>query len=167
MPWFLVPYKRDSDKPSDPPLPRRYSAMRDALALILADGGRFHCVEILDAGIGRAIVKVVGVTAGTISAITAMPGVVRIPRDLFNDPLSALTNAQRNQIRNQILACGYTTAEVNARFLNLANNTVADVLRFMATRRRLPRYDQGTDAIVCDGAIVTCDSVDSVDEVIR
>lgn len=161
MAWFIAPYKRGTAYPGIPGSIRRYCIVRDLAVQIQADGGRWHAVEVLG---NRAVVKVVGASVATLNAIAALPGVVRVPKDLLNDPLSTLSGAQRTAIRNQVLDAGYTTAEVNARFPNLANNTLGDVLRFLATRRLKPRYDQPTDTIVCDGDVQACGSIDALNE---
>jgi hypothetical protein len=134
--------------------------MDDFTPAIQADGGKWSEAEVLG---NQAIVKVIGVTPATLSAIAAAPGFTRIPLDRLDDPLSSLSTGQRTAIRNIILNAGYTLAEVNARFPNLANNTVGDALRFLATRRNKPRYDAGTDSIILDGATQACRSLDVVD----
>ena len=154
--WFICPFKRRVGAR----MPTRYCAMDDFTVAINLDGGRWSETEVLG---DRAIVKV-NASAATLTLIANTATYRRIPLAALNDPLSSLTNAQRNAIRNEVLDAGYTVAEVNARFPNLANNTLGDVLRFMATRRLRPRYDSGTDTIVCDGAIQQCRSVDEVNE---
>lgn len=153
--WFLCPYKRSprTDKPA------RYCAMDDFTSLIEADGGRWSESEILG---DRAIVKVNALPA-TLTTIAETATFRRIPLAALDDSLSTLTNPQRNAIKNEILDAGYTVAEVNARFPNLANVTLQEVLVFMATRRLKPRYDSGTDTIILDGPIQVCKSIDVVD----
>ncbi len=158
MAWYLCPYKVHARGPQ-----HRYCAMNDFTALIRSDGGRWEEIEILDPAIGRCLVKVVGASAGTLTTINAAPGFVRIPLDAMDNPLSSLSAAQRTAVRNQVLACGYTTEEVNARFPNLASNTIGDVLRFLATRKRRARYNAPTQTIVCDGPELPCGDVDALD----
>jgi len=160
MAWFIAPYKRDTPYPGIPGSIRRYCIVRDAAAQIKADGGSWQAVEVL----GNLAVVKVQASAATYTAIAALPGVVRVPKDLLNDPLSSLTAGQRTAIRNQVLAAGYTSEEVTARFPNLATNTLGDVLRFLATRRLKPRYDRATDTIICDGAVQACGSVDALNQ---
>lgn len=126
---------------------------------IRADGGSWAETEVLGQ---RAVVKVNASTA-TLSTIAGTAGFTRVPLARLEDPLSSLTNGQRTAIRNLILGLGYAPAEVTARFPNLAQATVGDVLRFMASRRRKVRYDAQTDAIVDDGDVVAPASVDAVD----
>lgn len=133
--------------------------MDDFTAQVLADGGAWTEAEVLG---DCAIVKV-RASAATLTAIAGAQGIQRIPLTRLDDPLSSLTNAQRNAIRNRIIAMGYTTAELNAAFPNLAQATLGQVLRFAASRRLRPRYDQATDTIVCDGQQDPVRSVDSVD----
>lgn len=153
--WFICPYKRrDSFRPG------RYCAMDDFTAAILADGGAWTETEILG---NRAIVKVKA-SAATLTTIAGTAGFKRLPKAALNVSLSDLTTAQKNTLRNEALDQGYTLAEIQARFGNdLGAYTLGDVLRFMASRRRKPRYDAGTDTIVCDGVEVTPRPVDNVD----
>ncbi len=153
--WFLCPYKRDLVATK----PVRYCAMNDFTPLIAADGGRWSEIEILG---DRAIVKV-NASQSTLDTIAGAATFRRIPLAALDNPLSSLTGGQRTAIRNEILAAGYTLAEVNAAFPNLANNTLGQVLRFMATRRLKPRYDSGIDTIILDGTVQPCKSVDVVD----
>lgn len=157
MAWFLCPYKRRTH----PTLVMRYCAMDDFTSAVKADGGRWAEVEVLG---NQAIVKVVGASPATLSAIAAAAGFTRIPLNLLNGPLSSLTAGQRTALRDIVLSAGYTAAEVNARFPNLANNTVGDVFRFLASRRNKPRYDSSTDTIILDGAVQPCASIDALDE---
>ncbi len=91
----------------------------------------------------------------------------RIPKDALDNSLSDLSNAAKTALKNEILDMGYTLQEVNNRFPgDLGDYTLRDVLRFMATRRRKPRYDSGTDEIVLDGEEVGCEDVDALDRVI-
>jgi hypothetical protein len=137
--------------------------MDDFTAQIKADGGRWAETEILG---DRAIVKV-NASPATLTTIANTATFRRIPLTLLNDPLSSLSTAVQNAIRQEVLDAGYTLAEVNARFPNIASATLGDVLRFMATRRLSTRYDRGTDTIILDGAIKPCRSVDSVDSEVQ
>ena len=153
--FFLCPYKRSprTDKPI------RFCAMNDFTTIIEADGGRWSETEILG---DRAIVKV-NALAATLTIIAGTPTFRRIPLAALDESLSTLTNPQRNAIHAEILDAGYTVAEFNTRFPNLASATLGDVLRFMATRRLKPRYDSGTDTIILDGEIQVCKSIDALD----
>jgi len=153
--WFICPYKRrvGAHKPT------RYCAMNDFNSLIKADGGKWSEAETLG---DRAIVKV-NASPATLTTIANTATFRRIPLTLLNDPLSSLSPAVQNAIRQEVLDAGYTLAEVNARFPNIGNATLGDVLRFLATRRLRPRYDQGTDTIFIDGPIQGCKSVDVLD----
>jgi len=149
--WFICPYKRASN----PMISYvRYCAMDDFTAQIRADGGKWAEVEVLG---NRAIVKVNALPA-TLDAIAAAPNFVRIPTAILDDPLSTLTPAQRNAIINQLTDAGYTVAEVQAAFPNIANRTLREVLHFMASRKIIPRYDSGTDSLIFDGPVHVCTS---------
>ncbi len=152
--WFLCPYKRRIDLPR----PIRYCAMGDFSAQIRTDGGQWCETEILG---DRAIVKV-NASAATLTTIANTATFRRIPLTLLDDPLSSLSAGVQNAIKQEVLDAGYTLAEVNARFPNIASATLGDVLRFMATRRLKPRYDSGTDTIILDGEVQACKSIDLV-----
>lgn len=145
--WFIAPYKQVLSAEG----PTRYCAMDDATTLIRADGGDWHESEYLG---DRAIVKVRASTT-TLADIATAPGIRRLPKDRFDDPLSDLTTAQKRAIRDELLDAGYTIQEIRARFGNdLGAYTLADVIRFALSRRRKPRWD-GTQ-FVFDGVVQTC-----------
>lgn len=152
--WFIAPYKRRPDRER----PTRYCAMDDFTADILAAGGAWTETEVLG---DRAIVKV----RASVAVLTTLAGVFRrLPKDALGTPLSDLTNGQKTALRNELTDAGYSLAELQARFgSDLGAHTLGDVLRFMASRRRKPRYDADTDTIVCDGVVENCRSPDHVD----
>jgi len=157
--WFICPYKRMN--PGKTP-PTRYCAMDDFTVDIRADGGDWDETEILG---DHAIVKVRAETT-TLTTINAAPGFMRIPThtDLMAT-LGGLTAGQRNAILNKLEALGYSNAEVVAALpANWQAVTLGQVLRFAATRRLKPRYDSGTDTIICDGAEQPVKSIDHVHE---
>lgn len=158
--WFIAPYKRDPKVPV-----ARYCSIRDFQTLIEADGGTFKETEVLG---DRAIVKV----RANLATLQAIAGadvgggkrIRRLPKDALNAPLSDLSNAQKNALRNELTDAGYTVAEINARLPgNLGDYTLRDVLRFLASRRIEMRYDRANDAIVFDGPTKTCRPVEDVD----
>jgi hypothetical protein len=155
--WFICPYKRDprTDKVA------RYCAMGDFNDLIVADGGRWSEAEIL----GDAALVKVSASAGTLTTINAAPGFLRFPNHVdLNDTLGDLTANQRQALRDEALALGYTQAEIDAALpANWATVTLRQVLNFFRTRRLRPRYDAGTDTIVLDGAVQACKAVEVVD----
>jgi hypothetical protein len=130
--------------------------MDDYSALIFADGGHWSESEVLG---NRAIVKVKA-EPGTLSTIASDPSIVKVPLQLLDDKLSSLTANQRTALRNQLLDMGYTADEVTARFPNIAKNTLGDILRFAASRRKKCRYDPQADAIVLDGPDQPCKPID-------
>jgi len=154
--WFIVPYKRDLLDTS----PTRYCAMGDFTDVIRADGGAWSETEVLG---NRAVVKV-RASDMTLTTIALAPGFRRLLKSRLNDSLSDLTPAQRRALRDELEAMGYPLSEIRSRLGNdLGPFTLGDVLRFAATRRIKPRYDQSTDTILLDGPIQPCRSVDSVD----
>lgn len=160
--WFIAPYKRRN--PGALPA-ERYCAVDDFTAQILADGGAWSETEVLG---DCALVKV-RASAATLTAINASAGMMRIPNHTdLNDTLGDLTAAQRNAILNKLLAMGYSQAEIDAALpANWQAVTLRQVLRFAARRRLKPRYDQPTDAVICDGAVQPVRDVDEVAGVVQ
>lgn len=159
MAWFLCPYRRQSDVP----FPARECAMNQFTDLIRADGGDWSETEVL----GDAAIVKVRASAATLAGINATAGFTRLPKDLLDDPLSSLTNTQKTALRDLIESLGYPRAEWQAALgTNLGERTLREVVRFIATRRRKPRYDQATDTIILDGPVQACRSIDEVDGVI-
>ncbi len=155
--WFICPYKRRVGAPR----PTRYCAMDDFTAQIYAENGAWAETEVLG---DVAIVKVhaSGITLTTIAGTT---GFIRIPNHVaLAETLGDLTEGQRNAILNKLQAMGYTLSEIQAALpANWQNVTLGQVLRFAAKRRLTPRYDSGTDMIICDGVQQTPRPVESVD----
>jgi len=153
--YFIAPYARKtlSNRVA------RYVIVDDLTSQILADGGNWSEVEVLG---NQAIVKV-NASSATLTLINALTGVTRVPLSRLDDPLSSLTAGQRSAIRTLIINAGYTATEVDTRFPNLAQVTIGDALRFLATRRLKPRYDAGSDTIILDGDVQACESVDRLD----
>jgi len=126
----------------------RISEFRDA---ILADSGKFRVVEVLG---NHAIVKVLA-TVETLQAIAAADGINRFPKDQLNDSLSSLTTNQKDFLNTKIQALGYSLSEIRDRFGDdLGSYTLGDVIKFIAKRRKKPRYDIFTDTITADGDII-------------
>jgi hypothetical protein len=156
--WFIATYKRRYTN-AGARFPVRYCCMDDYTSLIRGDGGKWTETEVLG---NRAIVKV-RASAATLQTINDDLDIRRIPLTLLNDPLSSLSAGERSAIRDELLDAGYTTEEITVRFPNIANASLGDVLRFMASRRRKPRYIPATDIIVCDGEVMTPRPIESVD----
>jgi hypothetical protein len=127
----------------------------------VADGGAWSETEIL----GSAAVVKVRASLATLTTIAGTAGFQYIPLTLLTAPLSSLTLAQRNAIVTKAQALGYSVAEIQAAFpgADLSAFTLGDVLRFLATRRLMPRYDVGSDTIICDGALQPVRPVADVD----
>ncbi len=152
--YFIVPYVRRAGQR----LVREVS-INALTSTILADGGAWAEVEVLG---NQAVVKV-RASAAILTQINGLSGVTRIPLALIDDSLSTLTAGQRSAIVTILTDAGYTVGEVTARFPNVAQATLRDVLKFLATRRRKPRYDAGTDTIIVDGVVQSCESIDRLD----
>jgi len=154
--WYIIPYRRRPARRR----PTRYVAIDDHTAQIRDYGGTWSEVEVLG---DRAIVKV-RAPAAVLQALADLPGYKRIPRDRLDDSLADLPAAAKAALRDEILDMGYPIAEIRERFGNdLGAYTLRDVLRFMARRRRKPRYDRETDTIVLDGPVQPCRDVDDLD----
>lgn len=156
---FIVPYERTSIAGR----PARRCGMDRYTAQILADGGAWREAEFLG---NRALVKV-RASATTLNTIASTESWYRLPNGALtlDTTLGSLTLAQRNAVRNQVLDAGYTQAEIDAQFPNLGNVTIRQALRFLLQRRLKPRYDSGTDTIICDGAEQACADLNDIDAV--
>lgn len=153
--WYLTPYKTKTVFGQ----PRRYCAMDDFTSTIFADGGNWSEIEILG---NMAVVKVMVNTSTLLTTIDAATGFTRLPVDHFNDPVDSLPAAKKAAILNKLQSLGYSSNEVTAALGDLTGKTLADVLRFAATRKILPKFDAQKN-IVFTGATVSCDSVDALD----
>jgi hypothetical protein len=160
--WYIVPYMKDPTEP----FPARMVSINQYTADIRAAGGFWAETEILDPGIGRALIKVRAPTA----ALTQLDALYkRLPKDRLDDPLSDLPPAALLALKNELLEEGYTLAEIKAKFgpdVSLEDFTLRDVLRFMVKRRRKVRYIEATGDFVCDGEIKTPRTVEDVDEAV-
>lgn len=157
--WFAARYKRFT--PSSPLAKAgRYCVIDDYQSLIDADGGDWRHTEVL----GNIALCKVRASAQTLQTIAADPLVLLLPTRAFSVQLSDLTPARKTALRNFVLGLGYTAAELQAALgSDLGTVTFGDLMRFLATRRRAPRYDAATDTIVFDGPEATPDPVDDVD----
>lgn len=157
--WFICGYKLKPNRPH-----MRYCAMDDFTAQIQADGGSWAESEVLG---GYAVVKV-RANAGTLTTIAGAAGFQRIPTHwVLTDTWSDLTSAQRTAIQNKALALGYTQAEIDAVMGNTLalwrQKTLGQLLRFIAQRRLLARWDDVQGQIVLDGEAVACEPIANVD----
>ena len=158
--WFAAPYVR---VPSTR-LILRACAMNDYTASIRADGGDWKEVEIL----GNVCLVKVRASAITIATISADIRFRKFQKNALNLSLSDLTSTQKTALRNFVLSLGYTSAEIQAALgSDLGAVTLRDVLRFIASRRRMPRYDQATDTIVVDGSDHPTGDVDALEASIQ
>lgn len=156
---FIVPYERITLRAG----PARRCGMDRYTPQIAADGGEWREAEFLG---NRALVKV-RASASTLNTIESTENWYRVPNGALtlDTTLGSLTLAQRNAVRNQVLDAGYSQAEIDAAFPNLGAVTIRQALRFLLSRRLKPRYDSGTDTIVCDGSEQACLDLNDVDAV--
>ena len=158
--WFICSYNVIPDAVRH----KRYCAMDDFTAQIVADGGAWAESEVLG---NYAIVKV-RASADTLTTIAGTTGFQRIPNHVnLNDTWSDLTAAQRTAIQNRVLAMGYTQAEINAALGSTLAQwrtiTLGDLLRFITRRRLKPRWDAALSQIVLDGDVRECRPIADVD----
>jgi hypothetical protein len=154
--WFICLYKRRID----PHRGIRYCAMDDFTSQIRADGGRWSETEVLG---NRAIVKV-NASLSTLEAIASEPDFKRIPKDRLDDSLSDLPNSVKKALSKGLEDMGYSIEEIRAKFGNdLGSYTLRDLLRFMASRRLKPRYNQTTDTIEFSDIVVIPKLIEDVD----
>jgi len=156
--WYIVPYKITQMEQGGPNN-KRYCAMDDYTNIIIyQDGGNWSETEVLG---NRAIVKV----KASLATLTMLNGVFkRVPKDRLDDPLSDLSTEIKQALKNEALDMGYTIEEIQERLPNpIGTYTLRDVLKFYATKRRKPRWNDSTSEIVCDGIDQQCRTIESVD----
>jgi hypothetical protein len=166
--WYIVPYKRQYFVEWQPgqfipvAMPRRYAAIGDYTAEICGAGGSWAETEILG---DRCLVKV-RAPAEVLATLDAV--YQRLPKQRLDDPLSDLSAAAKQKLKNAVLGMGYSVGELQAAFPgDLGDYCLGDVLHFMASRRLKPRYDAQADEIVCDGEVQGCRPVGDVDREVR
>lgn len=155
--WYIVPYNIVQDLP-DLEYRLRVCAMNDYTGTIRADGGDWSETEVLG---NRAIVKV----RALVATLVMLNGVFkRIPKNRLDDPLSDLSTAAKQALKNEALDMGYSIAELQERFPNdLGTYTLRHFLKFLTKRRLKPRYDAGVDTVKIDGIEQACKDIDIVD----
>lgn len=130
--WFVCPYEVVTDNTGT----YRRCAVERFRGQVVTDGGKLSYGEILgDHGIAK-----VRAAVATLDTINAEPGFVRIPRRAnLDEPLSDLSAAEKNAIKNKLLALGYTAAQLQAALgADMGSKTLGDLLRFAASRWRRP-----------------------------
>lgn len=156
--WFIAKYNVVVNYPAFP-LATRTSPIDEAQ--LDTNGARYRTVELTN----RLIYKIVASNA-VLNAVANLANVKRLPTDLLDNSLSDLTANQRQAIRDELTDQGYSLAEINAQFPNLANATLRQVLRYMARTRTLPKFDIPTLSVVASDKpedVRPCESVDAVD----
>jgi hypothetical protein len=132
--------------------------------IITQDRGNWSESEVLG---GFAIVKV-NASDATLATVNAAPNFIRIPNHIqLSEVLGDLTTGQRTILLNVLGNMGYTPSEISVALgINLAawrTITLGQVLRFAASRRLKPRYDDVQNQIILDGVPVACRPIDDVD----
>lgn len=155
--WFLVPYVTEVGGIG------RATRVLDIdrfTPQITAAGGSWAEIEVLG---NHALVKVRRLTEDQIAPLGQI--YTRLPNLPLNTLLSELTLAQRTAIRNRVEALGYTAQEITAALgADLGQITLRQLLRFIASRRRKPRFDQPSQTVVFDGPDVVPESPDLLEE---
>lgn len=155
--WFVAQYKRNDDKGEV----IVGSAIRDYAQQVAADNGALSEVECLG---GYAIWKV-RASLPTLQAIAADPLVRRLPKDHLDDALADLTSAQQTAVKTLLTDAGYTNQQIRSALGNdLTTKTLRDVLLFLASRRRLARFDAPTNTVVWDGPVQSCRPLSDADD---
>lgn len=149
--WYIVPYKRDVGIAT----PARYCAIQDHTPLGV--GRAWTESEVLG---DRAIVKV----RAPAEMLAVLDGVYRrLPKNRLDDSLADVSVEGKRALVDEMADMGYSPAEIGAGLpADLGACTLGDVLRFMATRRRKPRWNRGSDEIVLDGEVQACRPVDEL-----
>lgn len=151
--WFLCKYLQD------PTLPRVPPAFYPAFALynedIQREGGTWKMEHVgniwclIKARISDTLAQTIGLDINC----------RRIPMNILDRPLSDLNNAQRNGLRDLAVEMGYTLEEIRSALgNNLANVTLRQLLRFLASRRIKARWDAASSQLVFDGPQVNLDA---------
>ena len=154
--YYICPYKTKPGHFLGRPI--RYVAMDDYTPQIYAAGGAWSEVECLG---NRAIVKV----RAPQELLDIGDGIfTRLPKDRLDDSLADLPATVKNGLKNMVLDMGYTIEEVNTRFPDgIGQYTLRQALRFMASRRLKPRWDDLNQQIVLDGPVQACKDIDRLD----
>lgn len=125
-------------------------------ASLEAEGAKVEYFEVL----GDNAIVFVNARNAVLNTINALPGVFQLPTRSLGTTLSDLTANQKTALRNKVQALGYTAQEIQDRFGNdIGQYTFREVLRFLLTRRRLPRYDDVLQDVVLDGDVLDLTNV--------
>lgn len=145
--WYIVPFERNLT-PTFDVFTQRQPVLHSHLADILPSGGGWNSMECNG---GRAIAKVRARQAG-LDVLNLL--YFRLPRTNLRNLLSDLTDQENTALTNELLARGFSSGDITARFgANLRGATQLEVLAFMATRYTLPSWNGLV--FVYDGDVVT------------
>lgn len=140
--WFISPYERDNLTDGVFILKhRRRPVVAKHLSAIAADGGSLAWSE----GLGDLAVAKVNASEATLTAISGEAGMLTVPRRWVRliDGFGDMTNGERNQIENRLLAAGFSQAEIDAAMgSTLAlwrTKSLQDLLTLFTSRRLAPR----------------------------
>lgn len=157
--WFITVYKQATPSPRYL-YPARYCAIDDYSDEINALGGFWSDTEVLG---NYALVKVRASAAG-LTQLANRPNFFRLPVDRLDDSLGSLSQQTLLNIRDRIVSMGYTLEEIQAALpADWRSITLRQLLRFVASRRRKPRYDVQQGMFFLDGEVQVCKSVEAVD----
>lgn len=158
MPIYIVPYVRD-------PAPRTGPWKPGVVLALVVDFPELRDMwDAIEAGAGYAIVKMNVKNDKILEQLDAV--YKRLPSDDLKSSLENVPRAKKNALRQSLLDMKYTDEEIDARFpRGFDDKKLEDVVKFMASKRRLPRYDEEKDEHVFDGLEVAEDEkrVDDLD----
>jgi len=147
--WYLSPFVRNVTVER----PTRYCLINDQADRIATAGGTlFQDVEVLG---NQGLVLIHG-PAAVHDALSAQ--FIQLPALGLADSFGAsLLQTDRASLKNHLNLLSYDDAEIKARLRTIDLSTVrfGEYLNFMRTRRKTPRYDPSTDAIILDGPAQT------------
>lgn len=156
--YFIVPYVRD-------PSPRTGPWFPGVTLAINIDAPELEGLwDYLDVGAGYALVKIksdVKIDPAQLDKLYK-----RLPSNDLKTELDTVPSDEKNELRQILLDMKYEAEEVDERFpRGFQGQKLEAVVKFMASRRRLLRYDQEKDEHIFDGQEITEDpkKVDELD----
>lgn len=157
--WFLCGF--DQRVTHVPPYFMRYCRMDEFWPDISAAGGTWDYTEVLG---GYAVCKV-RASDTVLQTIANAAGFFRVPVARLSDTLGSLNQQTIINIRDRVLAMGYTQEEVSAALpANWRQITLRQLLHFVSSRRRRLRLDRIQNTYSLDGEITICSpTIEEVD----
>lgn len=158
--WLVCRYVQDDVKGARGRMP----AIINFSAELAAEGAKVVYSEVL----GSYAIAKVNASVALLQLIDADADhiVIALNKQL-DSTLSDLSQAQKDRIRNVVLAMGYTVEEITATLGNdIGAITLRQLLQFCAQRRFKPRWDETSQSIILDGPQQQCRQPESLDVVV-